>query len=188
MGEIIDVCHLLIVLGFFRMELKSLTIIPGSASSRHDIISLEMLSMPGDLPCRRMYAPKSISSLVISESRGPVSAVFWGGGGGGNEWFPMCGLCNTFLKCAFQLSPVIPSIKVRSFFLCSSFPNNFQNSFIFLLLHFIFWSIVSLCANLFFLTVFFREVFCLDKHIFSSSLLGSLLIFFPQSCDLHFQI
>ena len=121
--------------------------------------------------------PKSISSLVISESRGPVSAVFCG-----NEWFPMmCGLCNTFLKCAFQLLPVIPSIKVRSFFLCSSLPNNFQNSFVFLLLHFIFWSIVSLCANLFFLTVFFREVFCLDKRIFSSSLLGSLLIFFLRA-------
>ena len=118
MGEIIDVCHLLIVLGFFRMELKSLTIISGSTSSRHDIISLEMLSMPGDLPCRRMYAPKSISSLVISESRGQFQQYF-----GGNEWFPiMCGLCNTFLKCAFQLSPVIPSIKVRSFFYVQAYP------------------------------------------------------------------
>ena len=145
MGEIIDVCHLLIVLGFFRMELKSLTIISGSASSRHDIISLEMLSMPDDLPCRRMYAPKSISSLGISESSRPVSAVFWG-----NEWFPiMCGICNIFLKCAFQLSSVIPSIKVRSFFYVQAYPI-ISKIVSFFCCSISFFGVLSLCVLIYF--------------------------------------
>ena len=88
----------------------------GLTSSRHDIISLEMLSIPEDLPWRRIYAPRSISSLVIAASKGPTSVVFWGS----LLLSVSLGFCKTFLKCACQFSPEIPAIKFRSFGLCSS--------------------------------------------------------------------
>ena len=74
------------------------------------IISLEMLSIPEDLPWRRIYAPRSISSLVISASKGPTSVVFWGS----VLLSVSFGFCKTFLKCACQFSPEIPAMKFRS--------------------------------------------------------------------------
>ena len=75
-----DTFHLLITLGFFRIELNSLINNSGLASNRHEIISFDILSKLGALPRRSIYASCSISSLVISKSRGPISQVFGGSG------------------------------------------------------------------------------------------------------------
>ena len=76
--DITDILHLFIIIGFWSIELKSNLIISGFTLYKHNNISLEMLSQPGDFPFLRMYVASCISSSHIGKSSGPCSAVLCG--------------------------------------------------------------------------------------------------------------
>ena len=116
------------------------------------------------LPFAKGDAPWSISSLVISASKGPTSVVFWGS----VLLSVSFGFHKTFLKCACHFPPEIPAIKFRSFGLCSSLATNLQNSL----------DLGVFVCQLAFLDCRFKDLLSFVSSLFCSSLFGFLFLLF----------